>query len=46
LAKAPAGLAKGSTVTARITINASAVAKAKPGQIVPAEVVEITNGIL
>jgi hypothetical protein len=46
LAKAPAGLAKGSTVTARITINASAVAKAKPGQIVPAEVVEITNSIL
>ncbi|MBC8245888.1 MAG: hypothetical protein H8E20_16050 [Verrucomicrobia bacterium] len=46
LAKAPAGLPKGSTVTARITINASAVAKAKPGQIVPAEVVEITNSVL
>ena len=43
LAKAPAGSAKGSKVTARVTINASAVAKAKPGQVVQVEVVEITK---
>ena len=45
LATVPAGLAKGNAVTARITINASAVAKTKPGQIVPVESVEITKGV-
>jgi hypothetical protein len=38
-------LAKSNAVTARITINASAVAKTKPGQIVPVESVEITKGV-
>ena len=45
LATVPAGLAKSNAVTARITINASAVAKTKPGQIVPVESVEITKGV-
>jgi hypothetical protein len=45
LAKAPAGLAKGDDVTARITISGKDVAKAKVGEIVPVAVVEITKGI-
>ena len=45
LAMVPAGLAKSNAVTAHITINASAVAKTKPGQIVPVESVEITKGV-
>jgi hypothetical protein len=45
LAKAPAGLAKGDAVTARITISGKAVAKAKVGQIVPVKVDEITKAI-
>jgi hypothetical protein len=45
LAKAPAGLAKGDAVTARITISGKAVAKAKVGQIVPVEVDEITKSV-
>ena len=44
LTKAPAGLVKDDAVTARVTISAKSLAKAKPGQIVPVEVDEIIKG--
>lgn len=43
LAKAPAGLADGNAVTARVVISAKSVAKAKPGAVVAVEVDEISG---
>ena len=43
LAKAPAGLVKGDAVTARVTISAKSLAKAKPGAVVPVEVDQIAK---
>ena len=41
LTKAPAGLADGNAVTARVVISAKSVAKAEPGAVVAVEVDEI-----
>ena len=43
LTKAPAGLADGNAVTARVVISAKSVAKAEPGAVVAVEVDEISE---